>query len=80
MSELRINQVDVAKLSVEPGDVLLVTTKDIVTKEIGGFIREAFRKAFAEAGGTTPPILVIDERLKVEIVRQDNIAARSGDD
>jgi hypothetical protein len=73
MSELKINQVDVARLKVGPGEVLLVSVDTMLSMEQAARVKDAFRKAFEEGGGTVPSILVIDKRITAKVARAPDI-------
>lgn len=74
MTEITINQVAVARMNVGPDEVVMVTASIRLTDESAFRIKEAFKRAFKETGGNVPPILVIDNNLKVEIVRRAGLA------
>ena len=73
MTELTINQVDVAKLKVEPDEILLVTVKMPLTREIAERVKQAFHQAFEDTGGTIPSILVIDDKIEARVVRSADL-------
>jgi hypothetical protein len=71
--QLTINQVDVAKLDVQRGEFLLVTTKFPLTPDVASLIRSAFKRAFEETGGNVPSILVIDDKIEARVVRAGDL-------
>jgi hypothetical protein len=73
MGELTVNQVDVAKLKVAPGDVLLVSVETMLSMEQAARVKDAFLKAFEETGGTVPSILVIDKQITARVVRASDV-------
>lgn len=72
MSELTVNQVDVAKLAVQPGEIIMVECDRPLTAEMAERIRDAFKRAFEISGSNMPGILVIDPGLTVKVVRKDS--------
>jgi hypothetical protein len=74
MTELTVNQVDVARLNVGDDEIVMLTTPGIISRETAHKIKEAFARAFHETGGKVPPILVMDNGLKVEVVRRFDLA------
>lgn len=70
-SELRVNQVDVAKLNIRPGDVLMVKVDRPITQDTAERIRRGFQEAFEKSGGNLPEILVIDGGIEVQVVRKE---------
>lgn len=75
MSELVVNQVDVAKLKVQPGEMLVVTVKMPLTMEMAARVKEAFTKAFKEGGGYVPSILVIDDKIEARVMTAEQVGA-----
>lgn len=70
MTELTINQVDVAKLNIQPGEILLVTPKQPLTAETAARIRDTFNEAFKRSGGGVPPTVIVgDPNLDVSVVK-----------
>lgn len=78
MTELTVNQVDIAKLQVNPGEMLVVTTKVPLTRDGHERVKEAFTKAFEKGGGYVPPILVIDDKLELRIMTASDLTASGG--
>lgn len=64
--DLNVNQVDVTKLAVQPGEVLVVRVAGTINSEFYARLAFAFKDAFNRGGGFVPPILVVDDRI-VEI-------------
>lgn len=73
VSELTINPVDVARLKVEPSEVLLIQVAGVVDQDTVKRIKEIFRTAFIESGCVVPGIVVIDDRIKVTVVRAADV-------
>lgn len=71
MPDLTINQVDVAKLSIQKGDVIMVKVDRLITQGMAALIRDRFREVFERTGGDMPEILVVDGSVKVTIVRDE---------
>jgi hypothetical protein len=71
MTELTVNQVDVAKLSVGPGETLMVQYDGTLTHEMTLRVRDAFRRAFEACGGIVPPILMVDKNFQVSVVKTE---------
>lgn len=72
MSEITVNAVDVARIKCEPGEVLLITVKGTLTADEAARVRDAFKRAFVEAGGHVPAILVVDDKIEARIVKAEN--------
>lgn len=79
MTELTVNQVDVAKLTVSDDEIVMITVASVLTKEAAFRIKAAFKKAFEDTGGNVPPILVIGDQLKVEVVRRSDLVLNSNE-
>lgn len=78
MSEITVNQAEVAKLKCEPGEVLLITIKGPITSETAVLCRNAFTKAFEDGGGYVPTILVVDDTITAQIIKADQLPGSGG--
>jgi hypothetical protein len=74
MTELTINEVDVAKLNVQPGQVLMVKCKHSLRMEQAIAIRRLFMEAFEKAGGDIPYVLVVDRTVDLEVITREQAA------
>lgn len=61
--DLSVNQVDVAKLAVQRGEVLMVRVARTINTELCRRIHHAFKEAFQKGGGIVPPILIVDDTV-----------------
>lgn len=66
---MTLEEIDVRKLNVMAGDVLIVRTQAILPAATIARIIAVFNTRFVAAGVSPPPIMVLDAGASVEIVR-----------
>lgn len=78
MAELKINEVDVRRLLLQPGEVLVVTTKHLITAETAARLRQQLQDAFVRAGAERPEIFISDS-LEFEIIKAAALSKAKGE-
>lgn len=71
MPDLKVNEVDVARLKIEPGEVLIISVDRVITEDVVKRIKAIFREAFECGGGTVPSMIVIDPQITIKIAKAE---------